>query len=68
LGSKRAQLIHDGVLYYAEHDAERVAEGQRAARGRQEAAHQAELADKERAANEAASETDKSEPRNQDIG
>jgi N utilization substance protein A len=80
LGSKRAQLIHDGVLYYVEHDVERVAEGQRIARTRQEAAHQAELAeraeraDKERplpsdaAQAEATSGANKPEPRNQDIG
>ena len=42
LGSKRAQQIRDGVLYYTEHDAARVAEGQRAAHARHESARQAE--------------------------
>jgi N utilization substance protein A len=74
LGNKRAQLIHEGVLYYMANDVERVAEGQRTARATQEAAHQAELAEKESKAlaNESpAAEViggAKTEPRNQDIG
>jgi N utilization substance protein A len=40
LGSKRAQQIRDGVLYYLENDSNRVADGQRAAHARQERARQ----------------------------
>jgi len=47
LGSKRAQSIHEGVEYYAGNDAERVADGQRGARARQDAAHQSELAERD---------------------
>ena len=56
LGSKRAQMIRDGVLYYIENDAERVAEGQRAAHARHEAARANEAAEREAKtlANEAA--------------
>jgi N utilization substance protein A len=50
LGNKRAQVIREGVLYYVANDAERVVEGQRIARERQEAAHQAELAEREKPA------------------
>jgi N utilization substance protein A len=75
LGSKRAQLMHDGVLYYMHNDIERVAEGQRAARVRLDAAHQAELAEKEQKLlasdgpqPEATSGATTPEPHNQDIG
>jgi Holliday junction resolvasome RuvABC DNA-binding subunit len=54
LGSKRAQAIHEGVVYYSGEDAERVAEGQRGARARQDAAHQSELAERESRAQAAA--------------
>jgi N utilization substance protein A len=47
LGNKRAQVIREGVLYYIGNDAERVVEGQRIARDRQDAIHQAELAERE---------------------
>jgi transcription termination/antitermination protein NusA len=40
LGSKRAQVIREGVVRYAEQDAERVAGGQRIARERHEAEQQ----------------------------
>jgi N utilization substance protein A len=47
LGNKRAQVIREGVLYYVANDVERVAAGQRVARDREDAAHQAELAERE---------------------
>jgi N utilization substance protein A len=48
LGSKRAQMIREGVEHYATNDAERIADGQRKARERhdaeQQAAHDARVA------------------------
>jgi N utilization substance protein A len=41
LGSKRAQLIREGVQHYLANDVERVAEGQQKARERQDAEQQA---------------------------
>ncbi|HKU39191.1 MAG TPA: transcription termination factor NusA [Polyangiales bacterium] len=41
LGSKRAQLIREGVQHYQANDAERIADGQRRARERQDAEQQA---------------------------
>jgi N utilization substance protein A len=47
LGSKLAQQIRDGALHYQEHDAARVAEGQRGAHARQEQARQALAAERD---------------------
>jgi transcription termination/antitermination protein NusA len=41
LGSKRAQMIHEGVQHYQANDADRIVEGQHKARERQDAEQQA---------------------------
>jgi N utilization substance protein A len=68
LGSKRAQQIREGVLYYLEHDSGRVADGQKAAHARHEAARQSEAAEREAKtlANDSAltAESSETQPRN----
>ncbi|HET6334668.1 MAG TPA: transcription termination factor NusA [Polyangiales bacterium] len=62
LGSKRAQMIREGVEHYAVNDAERIADGQRQARERhdaeQQAAHDARVAAAAAPAPTAPTETD----------